>query len=59
MFDVLDQDEFAYAGEFSQSANYVARRYDAKADHAIQWDEDNLDGKCTDFCLPVEDWMLD
>ena len=59
MLDVLDQDEVVYSEKFSQSSNYVGRRYAENADDAIHWDEDGLDSDCTDFCLPVEDWMLD
>ena len=60
MFDVLGFDEIAFSGEYSPSMYYFIA-HDDKYD-VFRLNEDShvaLDTGYSDFCKPVEDWMLD
>ena len=62
MFQVLNHNEVAFTGEFSQSPNDFIEDDYVNLDDVIRLNEDRQSGVesgYSDFCKPVEDWLLD
>ncbi|MBI5921143.1 MAG: hypothetical protein HY847_05790 [Betaproteobacteria bacterium] len=62
MFHIPDPNEVAFTGEYSQSTYRFSEHSNVIPDEIIRLNEDRqavADSGYTDFCMPIEDWMLD
>ena len=62
MIPVLVGSEADYSEEFSESASYFGRPHAEEPDDIVGWTEAGqavVAMGYSDFCMPVEDWLLD
>ena len=62
MFHIPDRSDVANFDEFARSAYYLIEHDEVNLDEVIRADDDRqatTGGDHVDFCMPLQDWMLD